>query len=213
MRNLIALFLVVFLLTACETVKLGALEQLGFEKRDVLVSRIEKARDSQLEAKEQFENALQEFKSVVNFDGGELEQTYNRLNDQYEASKDAAQDVTKRVDSVEYVAEKLFDEWAEELNQFSNPELKRKSQAQLYETRRQYAGLISAMRKAERSIQPVLTVFNDQVLYLKHNLNARAIASLQNELSGIESNVASLIQEMNLSIDEANRFIKNMEAD
>ncbi len=211
MRNLIALFLVVFLLTACETVKLGALEQLGFEKRDVLVSRIEKARDSQLEAKEQFENALQEFKSVVKFDGGELEQTYNRLNDQYEASKDAAQNVTKRVDSVEYVAEKLFDEWAEELNQYSNPELKRKSQAQLYETRRQYAGLISAMRKAERSIQPVLTVFNDQVLYLKHNLNARAIASLQNELSGIESNVASLIQEMNLSIDEANRFIRKME--
>lgn len=202
----------ILLLIGCETVKLGALEQLGFEKRDVLVSRIEKARDAQLEAKEQFENALQEFQSVVKFDGGELEKVYNRLSDEYETSKSRAEDVTKRINSVEYVANKLFTEWSEELNQYSNPELKRKSQAQLYETRRQYAALISAMRKAERSIQPVLTVFNDQVLYLKHNLNARAIASLKDELSGIESNVANLIREMNLSIDEANRFIKDMES-
>ncbi|NVJ67668.1 MAG: DUF2959 domain-containing protein [Gammaproteobacteria bacterium] len=211
MKKLMIPLLSIFLILGCETVKLGALEQLGFEKRDVLVSRIEKARDAQLEAKEQFENALQEFQSVVKFDGGELETMYNRLNDEYENSKSAAEDVAKRVDSVEYVAEKLFEEWSEELNQYSNPELKRKSQAQLYETKRQYAGLISAMRKAERSIQPVLTVFNDQVLYLKHNLNARAIASLRDELSGIESNVANLIREMNLSIDEANRFIQDME--
>ncbi|MRX27966.1 DUF2959 domain-containing protein [Kangiella sp. HZ709] len=212
MKRVIAVLIILMFATACETVKLGALEQLGFEKRDVLVSRIEKARDAQLDAKEQFESALQEFQSVVKFNGGELEKTYNRLNEQYEVSKESAEDVTKRIDSVEYVAEKLFQEWGEELNQYSNPELKRKSQVQLYETRRQYAGLISAMRKAENSIKPVLTVFNDQVLFLKHNLNARAIASLKDELSGIESNVASLIQEMNLSIDEANRFIKNMES-
>ncbi len=202
----------IWLLAACETVKLGALEQLGFEKRDVLVGRIEKARDAQLEAKEQFQSALQEFQSVVKFDGGELEEVYDRLNSEYETSKDRAEDVKKRVDSVEYVAEKLFDEWSEELEQYSSAELRRKSQTQLYQTRQQYAGLISAMRKAERSIQPVLTVFNDQVLYLKHNLNARAIASLRDELSGIESNVSNLIREMNLSIDEANRFIAQMDS-
>lgn len=198
-------------ISACETVKLGALEQLGFEKRDVLVGRIEKARDAQLEAKEQFQSALQEFQSVVKFDGGELEKVYNRLNDEYETSKDSSEDVTKRIDSVEYVAGKLFLEWSSELGEYSNLDLKRKSQAQLYETKRQYAGLISTMRKAERSIQPVLTVFNDQVLFLKHNLNARAIASLKDELSGIESNVSKLIHEMNLSIDEANRFIAQMD--
>ncbi|WP_251358538.1 DUF2959 domain-containing protein [Kangiella sp. TOML190] len=210
MKNLLIACLLMVTLTGCETVKLGALEQLGYEKRDVLVGRIEKARDAQLDAKEQFENALQEFQSVVKFDGGELEKTYNRLSDQYDASKEAAEDVSERIDSVEYVAEKLFDEWREELEQYSNADFKRKSQKQLYETRRQYSGLISAMRKAESSIQPVLTVFNDQVLFLKHNLNARAIASLKGELSTIESNVGNLIAEMNKSISEANEFISTM---
>lgn len=201
----------VCLLSACETVKLNTLEQLGFEKRDILTGRIEKARDAQEDAKEQFENALQQYQSVVNFDGGELEKVYNQLNDEYEASKAASENVTKRINSVEFVAEELFEEWQAELEQYSSADLKRKSQAQLYETKRQYASLIAAMRKAERSIGPVLTVFNDQVLFLKHNLNARAIASLKDELSTVQSDVSKLVAEMNSSINEANRFIAQME--
>ncbi|NVK23101.1 MAG: DUF2959 domain-containing protein [Kangiellaceae bacterium] len=207
----LALSVLLLSITACETVKLGALEQLGFEKRDILTGRIEKARDAQEDAKEQFQNALQQYQSVVNFNGGELEDVYNKLNDEYEASKAASETVTKRIDSVEYVAEELFEEWQTELEQYSNAELRRKSQAQLYETKRQYSTLIAAMRKAERSIAPVLTVFNDQVLFLKHNLNARAIASLKDELNSVQSDVSKLITEMNSSINEANRFIAQME--
>lgn len=210
MKFRLVLFSLALLLTGCETVKLSALEQLGFEKRDILTSRIENARDAQEDAKEQFESALQQFQSVVSFDGGELEDYYNRLNSEYEQSKSAAEKVTKRIDSVEFVAEELFEEWQVELNQYSNPELRRKSQAQLYQTQKQYASLIASMRKAERSIAPVLAVFNDQVLFLKHNLNARAISSLKDELSSIESNVNNLIKEMNQSIKEANQFIATM---
>jgi hypothetical protein len=67
------------------------------------------------------------------------------------------------------------------------------------------------MKRAERKIDPVLNAFRDQVLYLKHNLNAQAIASLQSELVSIESDVARLIQEMDASIREANSFIASMQ--
>ena len=66
------------------------------------------------------------------------------------------------------------------------------------------------MKQAERKIDPVLSAFRDQVLFLKHNLNAQAVASLQGELVSIESNVASLIKEMDASIAEANTFINSM---
>ncbi|MBT8332743.1 MAG: DUF2959 domain-containing protein, partial [Deltaproteobacteria bacterium] len=81
----------------------------------------------------------------------------------------------------------------------------------LAETKRQYAQLIGAMKRAERKIDPVLNAFRDQVLYLKHNLNAQAIASLQSELVSIESDVARLIREMDASIKEANSFIASMQ--
>jgi len=62
-------------------------------------------------------------------------------------------------------------------------------------------------------IDPVLTAFRDQVLFLKHNLNARALAALQNELDAIQTDVASLIREMEASIAEANAFIDAMNRD
>ena len=98
--------------------------------------------------------------------------------------------------SVEDVAEALFDEWAEEIEQYSNARLKSESQRQLRETRRRYDGMITAMRKAESRMDPVLSALQDNVLYLKHNLNARAVASLKTEFQSIEQDVDRLIAEM-----------------
>jgi septal ring factor EnvC (AmiA/AmiB activator) len=80
----------------------------------------------------------------------------------------------------------------------------------LSDTRSEYSKMIRAMQRAEQSMGPVLILFNDQVLFLRHNLNARAIGSLQNELTNIEQATNELIREMEQSINEANRFIDNM---
>ena len=200
----------VLMLSACQSAYYGALEKVGIHKRDVLVSRVEKTRDSQQDAKEQFKSALEQFKTVVNFNGGELETIYNKLNDEYESSAEAAQDVSARIESVASVSEALFDEWEDELQQYTSDTLKRKSQQQLKQTRKHYERLLRSMRSAEKTMQPVLNVFKDQVLYLKHNLNAQAIASIKGELKTIESNVSRLIQQMNSSINEANSFIDSI---
>jgi hypothetical protein len=197
-------------LVACQSAYYSAMEKAGIHKRDILVDRVEEAKDTQEEAKEQFKNALEKFKSVRQFDGGELETVYNSLNDEYETSLALANQITSRIESIEDVSEALFEEWQTELDEYSSSSLKQKSQAQLLKTRQQYNKLIRAMKKAESSIQPVLTIFKDQTLYLKHNLNAQAIQSLKGELNEIETNVTRLIEEMNRSIDEANRFIDSM---
>ncbi|MEL0036991.1 MAG: DUF2959 family protein, partial [Gammaproteobacteria bacterium] len=132
------------------------------------------------------------------------------LNGELETSQGLADDIRGRIESIEDVSEALFDEWATEIEQYTNASLKSKSQTKLRQTKREYSKLIKAMKKAESSIQPVLSIFNDQVLYLKHNLNAQAIQSLEGELDEIELNVSRLIKEMNRSIDEANSFISSM---
>ena len=63
------------------------------------------------------------------------------------------------------------------------------------------------MRSAERSMQPVLKTFRDNVLFLKHNLNAQAIGALRSEFSGLRTEIDKLIQKMNHSIDSSNQFI------
>ena len=199
-----------FFLLSCQSAYYGTMEKLGYHKRDLLVDRVQDARDSQEEAKEQFESALERFRSVAVFDGGDLETQYDTLKAAFDRSKSKAEAVENRIGSVEDVAEALFEEWKGELNEYTNASLRRASANQLNRTEEHYKKLISAMKRAEKKIQPVLSAFKDQVLFLKHNLNAKAIASLQSELVSVESNVASLIKEMETSIAEANAFIRAM---
>ena len=207
----IFLTLTLLTLTACSSMYYNALESVGIPKRELMIHRVEKARDTQEETKEQFKSALDQFTAVTNFSGGDLEAVYNKLNDEYQDSVSQAKLVRKRITDIEDVSEALFEEWEEEITQYSSASLRRNSQQQLDSTKRQYKQLIKAMKRAETKLDPVLAVFKDQVLYLKHNLNARAISSLKDELRGIQSDVSTLISAMENSINEANSFISSME--
>jgi hypothetical protein len=202
---------VVLMLTACTTMYLEGLEKVGIPKRDVMVYRVEKARDTQQETKEQFKSALEQFTAATNFSGGDLEATYNQLNDAYEASVGKAEEVRSRIADIESVSEALFTEWKQEITQYSSASMRQSSQRKLDTTQAHYHQLIASMKQAEAKIEPILRVFQDQVMFLKHNLNARAIASLKGELGTIQSDVSALIASMEKSINEANTFISTME--
>lgn len=197
--------------SGCQKAYYQTMEKLGYPKRDLLVREVEKARDSQQEAKDQFESALERFSAVAGYQGGDLEDLYRSLNSEYEESRRKAEAVRQRIRAVEEVAGALFEEWEKELEQYSDDRLRRTSRQRLTDTRKRYKGLIEAMKRAESKIPPVLSAFNDQVLYLKHNLNARAIASLKNEVEGVRSEVDVLLREMTVSIQQAERFILEME--
>jgi DUF2959 family protein len=197
-------------LASCSSAYYRALETVGIEKRDILIDRIEEARDSQSGAKEQFSSALDEYRRVVNVEGGDLEEIYDRLSTEYDGSERRAQAVEDRVSAVESVAEDLFAQWEAEIDDYSDQNLRRQSQRLLAGTRADYERLLGAMQRAERSMDPVLTLFRDQVLFLRHNLNARAIGSLQTELRDIEQATATLVAEMERAIAEASRFIETL---
>jgi hypothetical protein len=215
--------LLVFLAcSSCTQVYYSALEKVGIHKRHILRARVKAGQKEQEQASKQFESALQQFKSVVNFSGGELEDKYNKLQSEYDSCKSKAATVKTRITSIEKVALDLFAEWKAEIEQFQSEDLKRRSHESRLKSREQYARLITAMRKAESKMGPVLSIFKDNVLFLKHNLNAQAIkplplrmtsiiAWLKGQVVTIETNVAELIKEMEVSIAEAREFIGTME--
>lgn len=200
------------LLSACQSTYYSIWESMGVEKRDILVDRVESVNEAQEEAQQQFASALEELTVLINFDGGELQTAYDKIKDQYDASKDSAERLTSRIDKVESVAEALFDEWQEELSQYSNESLRRDSERKLKDTQRRYGSLIKAMHRSADKMQPVLTALNDNVLYLKHNLNASAIGALQGEFDKIKRDIELLIKEMNGAIAQSSEFIDTIKA-
>jgi len=210
MKNIVikrlAVLLGLLMLVSCATAYYKTMEKFGYHKRDILVARVEDARDSQEEAGEQFKTTLEKFKEVVNFEGGQLEDKYYQLNDEYERATDRADEVTSRIDSVEKVAEDLFAEWQSELSEYSNADLRRASERTLRQTRAKYNKVVNAMRQ----MPPVLNRLKDQVLFLKHNLNARAIGSLEGTAAQLEDDVEDLLRDLEQSIQEANAFIDDL---
>lgn len=198
-------------LGACQSLYFRAQEALGNPKRDILVSRVEKAQASQSEAKEQFRDALEQFRAVARTPDTPLSRKYDTLRAELDRSEARAKEVRDRIDAVEDVSKALFREWEAELDQYSDPGLRRSSETRLRETQRRYERLMAAMRRAEARMEPVLRPFRDQVLYLKHNLNAQAFAALEDELREIEVDVEALIREMESSIAEADAFLSGME--
>jgi len=194
----------------CRSVYYSTWEKLGKYKRDLLKENVQEARDDQKKATEQFKDALTRLKEMYGFEGGNLEKTYSKLKSDFDRCQERAAAVKGRIQKVEQISSDLFKEWSDEIRSMTNEKLKSSSEEKLRETRSKYETLHAAMKKAEASMEPVLAQFHDQVLYLKHNLNAQAIGSLKGESVNIENEIQRLIRDMDASIIEADSFVKGL---
>lgn len=180
---------------------------LGHQKRDIVVVQVGQACESLKESRDQFVDALDKFKSIVSLPDSSLEQRYQQLKRRYDLCRGKADQVSQRIQAVEDISEALFAEWEAELALYSNRALKARSQQQLKKSRQQYARLLKALQIAETRMHPVLAAFQDQVLFLKHNLNAHAIAALRHEFVEIGVDISRLIEVMEKTISEASQFV------
>ena len=206
---LFCLLSLVVILPGCQTTYYTVWEKLGKEKRHLLKDNVEKQRVEQEKASEEFKDALTRVKEIYGFKGGDLEDFYNKLKDDYENCEDRAGSVAKRIEQVERIATDLFAEWETEINEMENQKFKAKSRQSLADTKKRYTRLHQSMLNAHSSMTPVLQQLKDYVLYLKHNLNAQAVGALKQEAEDIEAEVAKLIKDINTSIKEADAFLKN----
>jgi hypothetical protein len=201
----------ILLLTGCSSIYYGAMEKVGIPKRKILVDRVEAARGAQQEAKEQFASALQQFLAVAKVPATELQATYERLDSEFKRSETRAKEVRDRISALDSVAQALFEEWNAELKQYTIASLRGQSERQLNATKSRYAGLMRVMEQAAARMEPVLGAFRDQVLFLKHNLNAQALSALSGTTRELQQDISRLIADMEKSIKEADAFISSMQ--
>lgn len=199
-------------LCSCTTVYYAGLEKIGVPKRDLLERRVEKARDAQVDVKEQFGSALERFRATVQVDGGELEARYDALHDELQRCESRSHALRERIDAVEDVASALFEEWEDELDDYQRADLREASARQLAATRARYRPMLAAMKRAHQRVEPVLASMRDIVLAMKHQLNARAIGQVKGELESVEREVDALLAAMNASISQATEFLSGLES-
>ena len=206
----IQILIVVLVAAGCSTTYYAAMEKLGKEKRHLLNDSVQDVKDSQTEAKEEFTDALTQIQALYNVDGGELETAYKKIKSDYDDCQSRAQQIETRIGRVKTVAADLFSEWQAEIHEIQDPQLQAASRRSRTGTLARYQKMETAMDQSARAMAPVLAKLNDMVLFLKHNLNARAVGALGREALSIETDVDALIRDMNRAIAEADQFIAHL---
>lgn len=191
-------------------VKYNAYEMVGLEKRDLFKREVKNVQEEQEETGEAFKDALTKLKQMYDFEGGDLEKQHSKLNSSYKSASAEAGELRERIKSVNEVAGDLFSEWEEEIDEISTKSLRKKSEKQLDKTKDRFKELQNQMAASEKKMEPVLTKLKDQVLFLKHNLNAKAIAGLKSESGQIQTEIKSLIKEVEEASKEAEEFIETL---
>lgn len=204
------LLLFAALLSGCNSAYYKTMKTFGKEKRDILLQRVKDSKKDQEQTKEQLKTTMESFQELTGFQGGSLEASYKKLNSEYERAKEQADKLHNRIQSIDQVSADLFNEWQKEIDSMSNQKLKSQSAALLRDSREREGAYMKAMRKTEEQMTPVLKAFQDQVLFLKHNLNARAIGSLKGTSAKINTDVTSLMKNIDNSMQEADKLISSL---
>ena len=198
------------LLVGCTSSYYKAMKTFGKEKRDILVSRVKDSKKDQQQAKEQIKTTMESFQELTGFQGGSLVKNYKKLNGEYEKAADSAQKLHNRIDSIDQVSSDLFKEWQKEIDGMENKKLKLQSAGMLRQSRLNEAAYLKSMRQTEARMTPVITAFHDQVTFLKHNLNARAIGSLKGTSARMSTDVDVLMVSLDGSIAQADALIASL---
>jgi len=195
---------------AVNKAKYEAYEMVGMEKRDLFKKEVANVKEEQEETGEAFKDALTKLKEIYLFDGGDLEKAHGKLNSSYEEAKEKSKNVSGRITQLDTVAQDLFTEWQNEIQEISSADLKSKSRDRLAETRQKYNQLHKQLKTSEAKIAPVLSKLKDQVLYMKHNLNAKAIGGLKTESAKIQNDIEKLMNEMKESNAKAESLMREL---
>jgi hypothetical protein len=209
--TLIIISAVFISLLGCQSAYYAMWEKMGKEKRHLLRDQVENSLSDQQKASEAFKDALTRLKEMYGFQGGDLEKMYSRLSEDYDNCSQRAANIDERIDKIQRIAQDLFAEWRQEIEQIHNPSFRSQSTQKLRATEQRFANMESAIIAARRRMTPVLGSLKDYVLFLKHNLNAQAIGSLKGEAASIETDVGRLVRDIQRSIQEADAFLKEIE--
>lgn len=203
-----ALVFVLFL-GGCETVQNGA-EPSAQPNRDPLIGEVRDVRTAQQEAKKQFLVTLERLGALIDQGGGEVRSRYESFGDEFQKSESMAAALRERIDHLEERGRLYFERRESSPYGFAARGSDQANGAKLDATHQRYQALLHAMQEVEQDMDPVLTVFRDQLVFAKYNLNAEAIARLQDELPSIEADTAALVGKLDAAIAEADTFIGAM---
>jgi uncharacterized coiled-coil DUF342 family protein len=116
------------------------------------------------------------------------------------------------MDEMKVEADAYFASWTESLQQIENPDLRKRSQDRMAETRGHFDGVLSAVADARAQYEPFVKNLKDQWTYLGHDLNAEGIKSLKPDADKLNAQAVELFKKIDSGMKKANDYIASLKS-
>lgn len=201
----LAAILPLTLITGCATTN-GA---DGPAKVEGLVGWVERVYVETELAKESAHLALETLKTIAASDfDGEAVAAYEQLMTSIKRSEDQARKVRSNVASMRSAARPVFMQWTEDLEDFSSPEMRRRSLTRLVNTRGQYDAVVVAIEPAQAAFDAFNKSLRDHALFLGHDFNPTAVAEIQDLVKDLAITITDLDTRFDACLVAAQAYVR-----
>ena len=187
-------------LTSCQSEGYASsLALSGAEHQRDLTRKVDAVLEVQTASQAEFASAFDVLLSLQGATAEEVEGLYKKLQLQVDSCARSVERVDLHIGRVEEGSALLFAAWETELEQFSSPAMRARSEARMGEARQGLQHLLERLRDARGSMDGILRTQRDFVLYFNHNLSPNSVATLEPENRKFKASM----QELNGLIERA----------
>jgi hypothetical protein len=159
-------------------------------------------------SKEKMLAAVQALQKITEPDfRGDALAAHKELVKMIDRSEDQAEELRDAIQEMHAAAEPVFDQWTRDLEGFTNPEMRQRSQARLAAARERYDAVVAAVEPAVIRFDAVNETLRDHELFLSHDLNPAAVSVLQDDVRRLAGEAAELDQTLTAGRDAARAYV------
>jgi hypothetical protein len=158
-----------------------------------LVERVERVSAELDASKATMLAAIQKLQAVTapEFQGDAV-LAHKELENTLDDSDDQAKALRKSIDKMRAAAEPVFEQWTKDLEAYSNPEMRARSQQRLAAARERYDSVVAAVEPVLVEYETVNQTLHDHLLFLSHDMNPAAVATIQDDVRSVAKQAAGL---------------------
>jgi chromosome segregation ATPase len=184
----------------------------SLKRTDKLIKKAEDTVKQAVSAREEIQKTLDSYNALFKSDVKEVRDAYKSVEKGIERTEKQREAVKLAVDEMKTEADAYFASWTESLQQIESPDLRKRSEGRMAETRGHYDGVLGAVADARAQYEPFVKSLKDQWTYLGHDLNAEGIKSLKPDADKLNAQAVELFKKIDTGMKKANDYIASLKS-
>jgi DNA repair exonuclease SbcCD ATPase subunit len=184
----------------------------GLKRTDELIKKAETTVKSATSAREEIQKTLDSYNAMFESDETKVRDAYKDVEKGIERIEKKREEVKKHVDEMKAQGDAYFASWNQSLQQIQDPDLRKKSEGRMAETRKHFDGVLASVDTARGAYEPFIKSLKDQWTYLGHDLNAEGLTSLKPDADKLRGQSVDLFKKIDDGMKKANDYIASLKS-